>query len=1018
MAVVYIALFAIAIGVATFVENDFGTSAAQKWIYKSTWFEVLLILFSGSLIQNVITYRLIPRKMWAVLIFHLSIIVILLGAGITRYSGFEGMMHIREGSTVNQFYSSDNYLNLDFYGFTSTPVHTNESVLFSSLGDNSFAKSYKVGSEEVKVELLDFIANPSEEVLADENGNSAVQVVMGGSGGRMESWLMKDEVRRINGIEFSAEDSYVADVNLQEKEGVWYFRSNDVYSVRVMATGQVDTLTPGQSSPLMTRALYQNLSRGTSPFVFAKTETSIRRQLTSASQKIESSSKVALVLRVSTSNAISEQTIVAQGGWVNEPVLFDLGQSRVEISYGSRIYTLPFALKLHKFEMERYPGTNSPMEYASEVQIIDEAKGVNEPFRIFMNHILNYNGYRFFQSSYDRDEQGTFLSVNHDALGTWFSYLGYILLTIGMFWTLFTKQSRFYELSQKVRRKSAVILLLISSTLFSSHASAQATETIYPAPSIEHAESFSRLLVQDVRGRVKPMHTLTREVMRKVYGKESFEGLSADAVLLGAFTSPREWYSAPLIKLGKVESIGQWIGVTGKYAAYKDFFNTDGSYKLADKIQEANSIAPKDKGTLEKALIQIDERVNIMNMVFAGALFKMVPLVNDENHTWVGIRQHGEDARSEVADRFFPAYRQTLEDAISSGDYQWSNALITELDNFQRKYGADVAPSEGKRNAEIWLNAWTPFNKLALVYTLLGIGFLVVLFVHVFRPNASVKWGMHILVGLMVLAFALHTTGLGIRWFVSGRAPWSNGYESMIYIGWTTTLAGLIFSRKSSGGLAATNVLGGVVLLIAMLSYLNPEITPLVPVLRSYWLTIHVSLEAGSYGFLMLGAVMGLINLTMMLFLNKGNVKRIRPLIQELTHRSEMTLIGGLFMLSVGTYLGGVWANESWGRYWGWDAKETWALVSILVYAFILHMRMVPKLRGLYAFNVATLFGLASIVMTYFGVNYYLSGLHSYAAGDPVPIPTWVYYTVASFTVLSLVAWRRSKTAGLSGKLK
>ena len=205
-------------------------------------------------------------------------------------------------------------------------------------------------------------------------------------------------------------------------------------------------------------------------------------------------------------------------------------------------------------------------------------------------------------------------------------------------------------------------------------------------------------------------------------------------------------------------------------------------------------------------------------------------------------------------------------------------------------------------------------------------------------------------------------------------------------------------------------VLAATVLLVAMLSYLDPEITPLVPVLRSYWLTIHVSLEAGSYGFLMLGAVIGLINLILMIFLSTRNEKRIQRMIRELSYLSEMTLIGGLFMISVGTYLGGVWANESWGRYWGWDAKETWALVTILVYAFILHMRLIPKLQGLYAFNLACIFGLGSVIMTYYGVNYYLSGLHSYAAGDPVPVPQWVFILLFSVMIIGIAAyWKKRK---------
>ncbi|RLD21565.1 MAG: cytochrome C biogenesis protein, partial [Bacteroidetes bacterium] len=287
--------------------------------------------------------------------------------------------------------------------------------------------------------------------------------------------------------------------------------------------------------------------------------------------------------------------------------------------------------------------------------------------------------------------------------------------------------------------------------------------------------------------------------------------------------------------------------------------------------------------------------------------------------------------------------------------------------------------------------------------------FLVVFFAYVFNHRLSLKWRLKAHFGLVALCFAFHTEGLGFRWYISGHAPWSNGYESMIYIAWTTILAGLIFARKSIGGLTATTILSSTILMVAGLSWLDPEITPLVPVLKSYWLTIHVSLEAGSYGFLALGSIIGVLNLISMIFATEKSKVRVKRTIKEMTSISEMTLIGGLVMVSVGTYLGGVWANESWGRYWGWDAKETWALVTILVYAFILHMRFIPGLRGAYAFNVASLFGFASVMMTYYGVNYYLSGLHSYAAGDPVPIPTFVYYTVASLAAISLLAYWRNR---------
>jgi len=510
---------------------------------------------------------------------------------------------------------------------------------------------------------------------------------------------------------------------------------------------------------------------------------------------------------------------------------------------------------------------------------------------------------------------------------------------------------------------------------------------------------------------MKPLHTFTNEVLRKLSRKETWNGWSSDQVVLGMSTNPTEWYGVPLIKPGKHEFFEQMFPGGKKLLAYKDFFNTDGSYKLRDQVREAYNKPQQDRGVYEKELIKVDERVNICNMIFSGTYFKAFPLSGDPNNTWITSMEAQRRASSPeltaFAASFFPAYINAIRTAQQNGQWQAADQLLTDLHNFQQKEGAAVIPSDSKIKAELWLNDLHVFDRLEGVYGLLGLIFLGFVFYGVFANHRNIAKAELLFYGLLWLAFAFHTLGLGLRWYVSGRAPWSNGYESMIYIAWTTTLAGILFSRRSAGVLAATNVLAATILMVAGLSWLDPEITPLVPVLKSYWLTIHVSLEAGSYGFLMLGAIIGLLNLILMIMATPKNGEHIYQKVKEMTWISEMTLIGGLFMISIGTYLGGVWANESWGRYWGWDAKETWALVTILVYAFILHMRFIPGLKGLYAFNVASLFGWASVIMTYFGVNYYLSGLHSYAAGDPVPIPPFVYYSVAILTLISLIArWR------------
>jgi cytochrome c-type biogenesis protein CcsB len=482
------------------------------------------------------------------------------------------------------------------------------------------------------------------------------------------------------------------------------------------------------------------------------------------------------------------------------------------------------------------------------------------------------------------------------------------------------------------------------------------------------------------------------------------------------FVNKQDWYGVPVIKLGKHEDIQKLLGVSGDYASYKDFFSEIGEYKMRDEVRRVNSLEQIDRGVYAKELLKIDERLNILSMVFSGSLLKIIPRPNDPNNTWEAYSSHNHDDghnHSSIASNFFNAYGNALKEATVSKNFEHAGHLLEELKGYQVAKGSSVIPSETKINAEIALNEMNVFTRLAGLYILLGILFLSFLFVSVFKPDWNLKRIYYVLFSILVLGFILHTIGLGMRWYISGRAPWSNGYESMIYIAWTTTLAGVLFTRKSFGGLAATMVLAGTILFVSTLSFLDPEITPLVPVLKSYWLTIHVSLEAGSYGFLMLGAIIGLINLILMVFITENNKHRAKRIIQEMSYISELTLIGGLFMVSVGTYLGGVWANESWGRYWGWDAKETWALVTILVYAFILHMRLIPKLQGLFVYNVATIFGLATVIMTYYGVNYYLSGLHSYATGDPVPVPNWVYIAVVSIIVLSIIAYIRKRKSGV-----
>lgn len=1010
----YMILFAVAIGAATFVENDFGTSAAQKVIFRSWWMELLLALFGISILVNIFRFRLIQQKKWAIFAFHASILIILLGAAVTRYTGFEGMMHIREGSTSNSFLSSEPHLLFEAM-HQGEKYRFDEPVLFASLGNNYLERSYLLGGREVKVEVLDFMPNPKEKMVSDDNGAPVIKIVIGGAEGREEYFVQYGDKSRIRGTLFNfgkQEDPQA--FNLKYDNGSLFFKAPTVFSQMQMATQQRDTLPPGQYHPLVLRSLY---SDGQQSFVFGEFSPRARVEVYSSARKMESTSTAGLKVRVSSGADVQENYIYGASGVEGRPRVFTLGDLQLAVAYGAKRVELPFALRLRDFIMEKYPGTNSASSYASEVTLIDPRSSLKRDQRIFMNNILNYDGYRFFQSSFDQDELGTYLSVNHDWWGTWISYLGYAILTLGMILTFFSEKSRFRQLArnlQKQRQAREAITAVITGLclLCSAPAWGNASPPVkVNAVDIGHAEKFGRLIMQDHRGRMKPMNTYAGEILRKLSRKESIYGLTAEQVILGMAAHPRDWYHTPLIRMGRHEKTKKLIPVEGKLASYSDFFDEKGQYKLRDYVRQAYNTPKKDRGVFEKEMMKLDEKINICSMVFSGSFMRSFPVPGDPNHTWESPvetgHQHNGHNHDSFARRFYAAYVPAVQAALHDNDWNIAGRLIDELIVYQKQNGGAVLPSEAKVKAELLLNRLNIFSRLGKMYALLGLLFLGLLFTSVFKPGLNLKMPARIVFGLFLFCFALHAFGLGLRWYVSGRAPWSNGYESMIYIAFTTVLAGVIFARKSLGSLAATCVLASTILMVAGLSWLDPEITPLVPVLKSYWLTIHVSLEAGSYGFLMLGALIGVLNLIFMIFRNRKNAANVNRIIKEMTQISEMTLIGGLFMISVGTYLGGVWANESWGRYWGWDAKETWALVTILIYAFILHMRFIPGFRGPYAFNVASLFGWASVLMTYFGVNYYLSGLHSYAAGDPVPIPPFVYYAVAILTVISLLAfWR------------
>nr|WP_298994190.1 cytochrome c biogenesis protein CcsA [uncultured Polaribacter sp.] len=1027
MAVLFI-LFATAMGVATFIENDFGTQTAKALVYSSWWFEAIMIFFVINFFGNIFRYRLYKKEKWAVLMFHLAFLFIIIGAGVTRYIGYEGIMLIDEGETTNTFLSETTYINAIVDNGSMQKPDINKPILLSAWGDNSWSYQDRFNTKEeqkdFKFTLVDYIPWAEEKFVEDENGDEYLFLVESSSGNRHEHYIKSGEIQNIHNV--------LVGYNANEENAtINIFKRNDSLKIaakfdgnyQVMATMNKGTVTKDSVQAFNLRALYNVADL---PFVVPQYPQKGKMTKTSGPKDDK---KLDIVVLDVTSGDETKRVELLGGKFSNDNLEeFSVNGLNFRMWYGAKILKTPFSIKLNDFQLEKYPGSESAASYASEVTVIAPEETFD--FRIFMNNILNYKGYKFFQASYDLSggKEQTHLSVNHDWWGTFITYLGYSLLYTGMICIFFAKNTRFDSLKnslRKIRKKKATLSLIgalfLSSFTFSQHTnhvvSNQQIDSILKANlvSLEHAEEFNKLVIQDAGGRMKPAHTFASELVRKVSQTETLHNMKPSQVLLSIIENSRLWYEVPAVYLEKQNlKIREQLGLadTVKYARLSDFFTNRGDYKIREQVTEAQK--KKIQNKFEQDLIKIDRRVGLLYSAIGGGILKIFPIPNDENNKWVSQPETFSTKGFKASDTVFvrkslPLYVQLLQTAKKTNDYSKANQVLEGIKKYQKTYGAEIYPSDNKIELEIAYNRYNIFKKLIRYYGLASLLLIVFVIAQIFSTKKWISYVVKALIGFVILLFLMHTAGLIARWYISGNAPWSNAYESIIYVAFTTMLFGFYLGRKSALTIAATTFVTSIILFVAGMNWLDPEIANLQPVLNSWWLLVHVSIIVASYGPLTLGMILGIFALFLMLFTTKNNKKKMDVNIKEITIINEMAVTVGVVMLTIGNFLGGMWANESWGRYWGWDPKETWALISIMIYAFVLHMRLIPGLRGRYTFNLWTVIAYASIMMTYFGVNFYLSGLHSYASGDRVITPTFIYYSVGFVIVLGILSWFKYK---------
>ncbi|MFZ4454960.1 MAG: cytochrome c biogenesis protein CcsA [Bacteroidales bacterium] len=1109
--VVLLIVFAVAIGYATFVENSSGTPAAKALVYNASWFVVLLFLLIVNMIGMIVKTKLIERKKWSVLLFHSAFICILIGSAVTRYFGFEGIMHIRQGETSNQIMTEQTALTITAE-YKGQKVEKSAQVGFSTNDDNSFTQSLQIGGKTITVDNELFVPNAQEMIEADDQGQPAAAVfVMSGSSESADMTLFGDEQGFAGDLSFGFTDGKdSADVTFVVVNDKLFFKSKRVITkTGTMASGMIDRanavpITPGE------------LCEGTENTVFRVDKivfmikgfipkaSKMLTQMTPSETPAEMGEEAkqgsdALVMRVSDGNVDKKINVLKSESEVPQPTTSEVNGVKVSVSYGKYLHQLPFSITLRKFELDRYQGSMSPSSYASEITLKDTEMKSEQPYRIFMNNILNYRGYRFFQSSYDQDEQGTILSVNHDYWGTFITYIGYLLLLIGMVLTLFDKNSRFQtlmtlttQLQQKRKTTIVIALMLASSALFAAEVGVSKED---------HLKAFNSLLIQDAaQGRIEPINTFASDILRKIYKKTTYGKKSPSEVFLGMMSNPNAWKKEFIIKVSH-DQLAKELGAVNGYISYNQMIDAHtGIYKLSGIVDKAYIKDQSKRNTYEKEVVYVDERFNILSQIFDGTLLALFPVKESTDGKWAsakaelmmssasgkGCPYHGgsadgmtseksgltgemppmDDAEDAPADMpkanphegmggmppadpsmgpctrgasgdadmsgmsampmsamttelaadspemLLKNYYDAVAESAKSGNYGAAIEKLNVLKDFQLKNGGTSLPSPSQVNLEIAYNEWNLFGNLSLIYFILGAILLGLHLVNIFKYSTRLEVILTYAVYPLALLFAVFTSGLALRWFISGHAPWSNGYESMVFVGWASSLAGLLFARKSPLAFSITALLSAIALMVAGMSWMNPEITNLVPVLKSYWLVVHVAVITSSYGFFAMGALLGLLNLILMIVRSKKKGDKLKSTIKEISYIIEMALIVGLFMLTVGNFLGGVWANESWGRYWGWDAKETWALVSILVYAVILHVRMIPRGNHPYILSSLAVAGFASVIMTFLGVNYYLSGMHSYGKGTPPPLPDSLFLVIVAVVIIVVAAFLVEKKNG------
>lgn len=621
---------------------------------------------------------------------------------------------------------------------------------------------------------------------------------------------------------------------------------------------------------------------------------------------------------------------------------------------------LGFEVSLKNFNVVNYPGTDAPMDYVTTLT------ANTQEIKVSMNNIGSFNGYRFIQSGYDSDMQGTTLGVYHDPWGIGITYTGYALLFISLIATMASKKTRMRHLYRKALSlqgaKAWAVTALLAVSSFATSANAQEMVKIDG----DIADDFGKICVL-YNSRITPINTVATSFVTKLCGKPTWDGLSSNQVFAGWIFDVPYWETVKMIEI-KEKKAQELLGINGKWASFDDFWDNYNNYKLDAPLKKAY----KDGDTkLQKQLRDADEKFNIIRMLYGGEMLKMFPYAGKQGHMqWFAPGQPlGNLKLDEKELVFIKKSMDYLAESIITGDKARAEEIAKKIYSYQHVRGKAVVPTKFRIYTETFYNKTNAQRLPVMLYLTLS---LLLAIVSTLSLNNGKQKKTRLVSSVLTWVMLIHTTLLlALRWFVSGHLPMSNGYETMQFMAWATLIVTLVMQKRFLPVKQFGPLLSSFALLVAMITDGNPQITQLMPVLQSPLLSVHVMVIMFSYALFGLTALIGLQGLI-------AHHRKQEEKEQQLAALSQFLLYPAVALIAIGIFIGAIWANVSWGRYWSWDSKETWALITMLIYSAPLHAD-IKWLRKAQHMHIYMLLAFLSVLMTYFGVNYFLSGMHSYA---------------------------------------